>query len=175
MFAINEDLSIYVTRGDIAFFDITAKNTDGTDHVFMPGDIVRISVCKKKDCTTVYLRKDFYIAEETEVVGIYLSSRNTRFGEAISKPVDYWYEIELNPDTNPQTIICYDEDGTRVFRLYPEIDGEVVGGNEEIIANTLSLVDQETGEVHDLYVSDGELMMESERPTDNDQTTEGEG
>lgn len=162
MFVINEDKSIYVTRGDIAFFDISALDTGGTPHVFVPGDIVRISVCEKKDCTKVYLRKDFYVEEETEIVGIYLDSRNTRFGEVISKPVDFWYEVELNPDTNPQTIICYDDEGTRVFRLYPEIDGEVVSGNEETIANTVTLVDQETGVAHGLYVSNGELMMESE-------------
>ena len=41
-------------------------------------------------------------------------------GEVINKPTNYWYEIELNPNTQPQTIIGYDEDGEKLFVLYPE-------------------------------------------------------
>lgn len=44
----------------------------------------------------------------------------TKIGEYISKPKEYWYEIELNPETYPQTIIGYDEDGPKVLILYPE-------------------------------------------------------
>lgn len=39
----------------------------------------------------------------------------------VNKPTDFWYEVELNPDTAPQTIIGYDkETGAKIFRLYPE-------------------------------------------------------
>lgn len=38
--------------------------------------------------------------------------------------MDYWYEVELNPETEAQTIIGYDEDGPKIFRLYPEGDDE---------------------------------------------------
>ena len=38
MFTINDDLSIYVTRGDRLFFTVTAVD-DGKPYVFQPGDI----------------------------------------------------------------------------------------------------------------------------------------
>ena len=40
--------------------------------------------------------------------------------DVISKPKDYWYEVVLNDDSYPQTIIGYDADGPKLFRLYPE-------------------------------------------------------
>ena len=57
---------------------------------------------------------------EAESVTINLTKEDTKIAEIINKPVDYWYEIEMNPDTEPQTIIGYDEDGEKIFRLYPE-------------------------------------------------------
>jgi hypothetical protein len=68
----------------------------------------------------VVLVVDTEVTEEAELVEIELTSEDTRIGEVISKPVDYWYEVELNPDTKPQTIIGYDKDGAKVFKLYPE-------------------------------------------------------
>lgn len=119
MFALNDDLSIHVTRGDTAFFSITA--TDGeNNYEFQAGDVVRFNVFGKKDCENVVLQKDVEITEATESVDVILDSEDTKIGEFISKPVDYWYEVELNPDGVTQTIIGYDEDGAKVFRLYPE-------------------------------------------------------
>ena len=66
------------------------------------------------------------VLQPTDLVTISLSSTDTRIGEIINKPVDYWYEIELNPDTTPQTIIGYDADGPKILKLFPE--GDV--GNE---------------------------------------------
>ena len=133
MYTINEDLSIYATRGDIVAFAVTADDK-GTNHKFQPGDVVRIKIYGKKNAENVVLQKDFPVFEETEQVDIYLSEHDTKFGEVISKPTDYWYEVELNPFTDPQTIIGYDEDGAKVFKLFPEgndipeapVDPEVV-------------------------------------------------
>ena len=119
MFVINDDLSIYVTRGDAAAFTVTSSE-NGVNHVFQPGDVVRLKVYGKKDAENIVLQKDFPVLSESETVSMYLSERDTKFGGVISKPTDYWYEVELNPFTNPQTIIGYDEDGAKVFRLYPE-------------------------------------------------------
>ena len=119
MFVVNEDMSIYANRGDIVFFSVTADD-NGKNYQFQPGDGVRFTVYGKKDAETVYLQKDIPIFEATEEVAIFLGEEDTRFGDVISKPTDYWYEVELNPDTYPQTIIGYDEDGAKVFRLYPE-------------------------------------------------------
>ena len=119
MYSINDDLSIHVTRGDIVAFKVTADYY-GENYVFKAGEIVRMKVFEKKGCDCVLLQKDFVIEADTEEVTILLTSMDTKIGGVIHKPKDYWYEVELNPLTNPQTIIGYDEDGAKIFRLYPE-------------------------------------------------------
>lgn len=119
MFLINEDMSIHVTRGDSLFFTVTAEE-NGENYVFLQGDVVRIKVTEKKECDNVVLQKDFIVTETREAVDIILNGQDTKIGDVISKPVDYWYEIELNPYTNPQTIIGYDNDGAKIFKLLPE-------------------------------------------------------
>lgn len=121
MFTLNDDNSIHATRGDIVFFSVSAED-DGKPYKFQAGDVVRIKVYGKKDAENVVLQKDFPVVEVTENVDIFLSKEDTKFGEVISKPKDYWYEVELNPGENPQTIIGYDEDGAKVFKLFPEGD-----------------------------------------------------
>jgi hypothetical protein len=120
MFVVNDDGSIYLTRGDIASIEVNAKLPSGDFYKFKAGDVVRFKVFKKRDCHCVELQKDFVIEEESESAKIYLNSRETKIGDLISKPVNYWYEVELNPETNPQTIIGYDENGEKIFRLFPE-------------------------------------------------------
>ena len=122
MFAINEDLSISITRGDAAVFSVGAT-IDGTAYAFKSGDVVRFKVFGKKDCTDVVLQKDVEATEGSNSVEIALDKEDTTIGEVISKPVEYWYEVELNPDTHPQTIIGYDENGAKVFKLFPEGGG----------------------------------------------------
>lgn len=120
MFILNEDNSIYVTRGDIATISVSLTDNDGNPYMFIPGDVLRIKVFEKKNCSEVVLQKDFPVDEETDTVELYLDERDTKIGGVISKPVDYWYEIELNPFSDPQTVIGYDEDGAKVFKLFPE-------------------------------------------------------
>ena len=148
MFTINDDLSIYVTRGDVAFFTVGAEQ-DGVAYKFQPNDIVRIKVTSKKDAETVLMQKSFVVEEETERVEIYLTGDDTKFGDVVSKATDYWYEIELNPYTNPQTIIGFDEDGAKIFKLFPEGD------------------DVEYVEEKDIPLVDSELSLTSERPIQN--------
>lgn len=151
MFVLNEDNSIYATRGDIVFFAVSAKD-DKTEkpYHFQPGDVVRIKVYGKKDAESVYLQKDFPVTEITEKVEIFLSEEDTKIGEVISKPKDYWYEIELNPGTS-QTIIGYDEDGAKVFKLFPE------GAD----------IDSYEPDPEDFPVVDEELDLTSPRPVQN--------
>lgn len=150
MFTINEDNSIYATRGDIVFFLVTADN-NGENYKFQPGDVVRIKVYGKKDAETVVLQKDFPVTEVTEHVEVYLSKEDTKFGEVISKPRDYWYEVELNPFDKPQTIIGYGEDGPCLFKLMPEGDDV-----EEIPVTP-----------EDIPIVDNALDMTSTRPVQN--------
>ena len=121
MFVINEDNSIYATRGDIVFFSVSADD-DGAPYHFQAGDVVRFKVYGKKDAENVVLQKDFPVTDVCEEVEIYLTEEDTKIGDVISKPADYWYEVELNPFDHPQTIIGYDEDGAKVFKLFPEGD-----------------------------------------------------
>lgn len=120
MFKIDNDKTIHLTRGNIASIDVTANNDDGTNYIFQAGDVVRLNVFKNKDCGCIELQKDVTVEAETETVEVNLTGEDTRIGELINKPSKYWYEIELNPDTNPQTIIGYDIDGAKLFILYPE-------------------------------------------------------
>jgi hypothetical protein len=150
MFVLNEDLSIYATRGDIVFFTVSAAE-DGKPYKFQAGDVLRIKIYGKKDAEAVVLQKDFPVYDVTETVEIFLTEADTKIGEVISKPKDYWYEVELNPGDNPQTIIGYSEDGPAVFKLFPEGDdiGEYVPDPE------------------DFPVVDEELDMASPRPIAN--------
>ncbi len=154
MYKINEDLSIYVTRGDIVLTSVAA-NFNGKPYTFKAGDLVRIKVYKKKKATDVVLVKDFPVTTATQKVQIYLSKEDTKIGGVISKPVDYWYEVELNPLSDPQTIIGYDEDGAKVFKLFPEgADKEVEEyepGEEEILSRYM----------------DDELDLASKHPVEN--------
>ena len=120
MFVINEDKSIYLTRGDVANIEVTAQTLDGEEYTFQADDVLRLKVFKRRDCDEVLLQKDVLVAEETTTVNIYLEKNDTKFGNIINKPTNYWYEVELNPDTAPQTIIGYDDDGEKIFRLFPE-------------------------------------------------------
>ena len=119
MFKI-ENKTIHITRGDVAIIGVSIKDDDGNDYIFTNGDIVRLTVYKNRSCSTVVLKKDSEAVEGTTNVDIDLLSDDTRIGDLINKPVTYCYEIVLNPDTKPQTIIGYDEEGAKEFILYPE-------------------------------------------------------
>ena len=129
MFRINEKTKeINLTRGDIACIEVGALNDDETDYVFEIGDVVRLKVFEKKKCHCVVLEKDTTVEISGTTVEINLTSEDTKIGDIISKDVDYWYEIELNPDTAPQTIIGYEIDEEtkkpweKIFKLLPEGD-----------------------------------------------------
>ena len=119
MFVINEDMTIYCTRGDTAVFSVTAKVGE-TEYLFRQGDVIRFKVFAKKDCADVVMQKDVMVYAPNFEVTVVLDGDDTSIGEVISKPKDYWYEVELNPDTHPQTIVGYDDDGAKVFKLFPE-------------------------------------------------------
>lgn len=157
MFKINADGSIYVTRGDTCTITVAAM-VNGEKHKFKGGDVLRIKVYERKACNCVVLQKDFPILAETDTVDLVLTERDTRIGELINKPVDYWYEIELNPLTSPQTIIGYDDEGAKAFRLFPE--GEDVDIIDPI-------------EPEDIPIVDRELDLLSTRPVENHAITRG--
>jgi hypothetical protein len=119
MFYVNDDGTILCTRGDVGEINVQATS-NGEAYTFLAGCVVRLKVFAKKDCENVVLQKDMTVKEDTTQVSILLERKDTKIGDVISKPVDYWYEVELNPNTRPQTIVGYDEDGAKVFKLFPE-------------------------------------------------------
>lgn len=145
MFALNDDFSIYCTRGDYCNIHIP--------HRFNPGDVVRFKAFRKNDCGAIVIQRDFTIDSATDNFVVSLTGTDTKIGEVISKPVDYWYEVQLNPETSPQTIIGYDDNGAKVFRLFPKSkdvdaeDIEVVGAKtlQELVDYAL-LQAKESGE-----------------------------
>lgn len=122
MLSIKGDKSIHLTRGDVAVIEISATENDGETHMFQAGDILRLRIFEKNQCDNIVLQKNVDVENESSFVDISLSRSDTKIGTLISQPKDYWYEIELNPDTCPQTIIGYDSAGPKIFRLYPEGD-----------------------------------------------------
>lgn len=126
MFKIdNKTKQISITRGDVALINFSTLNGDGSEYVFQANDVVRFKVFERKESKMVHLIKDFKAIENQTSIEISLTSEDTKIGELIDKPRKYWYEIELNPDTNPQTLIGYDDEGEKLFILYPE------GGDKE--------------------------------------------
>ena len=123
MFKVDEnERDVEVTRGDMFPMSIDTTNEDGTPYTFRVGDNIRFKVFEKKNVQNVVINKTFTVTEETQNFDIELTSEDTKIGELINKPVAYWYEIELNPDTPyAHTIMGYDrKEGPAIFWLLPE-------------------------------------------------------
>lgn len=121
MVRIDNEYNIDVTRGDIMSFQIKAVDKFGNFYMFQQGDVVRFKVTEKGNVENVLLQKDVDVIEETSEVELFIDGSDTKIGDFINKPVKYWYEVELNPDTAPQTIIGYtQEEGAKIFTLLPE-------------------------------------------------------
>lgn len=114
--------NIEINRGNILPLTIEAQNDDETSYVFRPGDVLRFKVFQAKNVNNVFLQKDFTIDEETTQKDIVLTAEEMKIGEPKSKPIDYWYEVELNPDTEfTQTIIGYTkQEGAAILTISPE-------------------------------------------------------
>lgn len=121
MFRINQNTKqINITRGDVGNIKVTSTYEDGTPYTFQIGDIVRLGIITNGDYNDVILEKDVEVLTESTYVTIPLTSDDTTIGDIINNPVSYYYEIQLNPDTDPHTIVGHDENGPKIFMLYPE-------------------------------------------------------
>lgn len=125
MFTIDEENTISITRGDVGVIEVRVEDASGGQYTYKPGDVVRFKVFQKKRHENVVICKEVTVSDATDVVDITLEAADTKIGSIINKPTDYWYEVELNPYTIPQTVVGYDSDGAKIFRLYPEGGEEV--------------------------------------------------
>lgn len=114
----NNTKTISINRGDdnVGFiFSIPLDNEE--KYEFQPNDLITFGVYgKNKMEEPALILKEITIQETTEEVEILLSTQETSVGDLINKPVDCWYEIQLNHNT----IIGYDEKGAKKFIIYPE-------------------------------------------------------
>lgn len=124
MLKVDKD-KILINRGDIGILGVTATDDNNNPYTFQPGDVIRFKIMYSGDAANVVKQKDVVVVEPLQEVDIELTSEDTTIGSPISTPVNYWYTIELNPDTAQQTIKGYDNKGAKILTLYPE------GGHRE--------------------------------------------
>ena len=113
---------IEINRGSLLSLTIGALNQDKTEYEFKVDDVLRFKIMEAKNVKNVYLQKDFKVTKQSTEQEIILTASEMKIGEIESKPIKYWYEIELNPDTDyTQTIIGYTkDDGPAILTLLPE-------------------------------------------------------
>lgn len=122
MFIIDEDgTTLKVTRGQSGSITFGALTPEGEPYTFVAGDVVRLNVTKEGKENMVVMSVDTIVKEDTKEVTISITSFDSKIGTVINKPTDYWYDIELNPDSSiAQMLLGYDDEGPKIFKLYPE-------------------------------------------------------
>lgn len=109
---------IEVNRGDELNLKLSLKLDSGTTYTFEEGDKVIFSLYNKgKMNEKAILIKEINATPNTTTLDISFTNEETKIGEMTNKPVEYWYEIELN---DRYTVIGYDDTGAKKFILYPE-------------------------------------------------------
>lgn len=118
MFKIEKN-KILVNRGDFGIIDFRIPIDKETDYTFEIGDVISFGVYPTNQYEkNPLIYKEITIEEDgVTSVQIVLESEDTRIGPIINKPVQYWYEIQLNKE---QTVLGYDKNGPKIFMLYPE-------------------------------------------------------
>lgn len=113
-----EDTTISLTRGDKATISLQCQTDNGELYTFQKGDVIKLGIYTKKglDLPPV-LEKKVIVEEASTDINICLDSEDTKIGAYANKAIEYWYEISLN---DIQTLIGYDDDGEKIFMLYPE-------------------------------------------------------
>ena len=134
------DKHIQITRGNMLPIHVFADDVVvGNDYEFQAGDILRFKIFDPKDPNKVYLTKDFKIESACTETDIMMTADEMKIGPMYDKKqkiYEYWWEIELNPDTpNTQTIVGFDLDeqgkeDPAVITILPE-GGDNQGGDEE--------------------------------------------
>lgn len=111
------DKEIHINRGDRLLIEFSIDNGE-EKYMFKDEDKIKFSIYRKKQMDKPpVLQKEFTPTIGATSVDIDVSSEDMKFGEMANKPIEYWYEIELNGDS---TIVGYDEDGEKKLILYPE-------------------------------------------------------
>ena len=121
-----ENRNIDTVRGDMLPISLDLVDINDNSISFKIGDVLRFKIFDKKDVQNVILQKDFVVETETKEFYIEIPAEDMEIGELTTKPVEYWYEIKLNPDTPKRTTIVGSDKvlGTPIITLL------VAGGNK---------------------------------------------
>lgn len=111
------DKEIHINRGDRLLMEFSIDN-ENEKYTFKDGDKIKFSIYEKMgmDKPPILSKEIIPIVGATSV-DIDIPGSKMKIGEMTNKPIEYWYEIELNDE---ETIIGYDEDGAKKLILYPE-------------------------------------------------------
>lgn len=135
MLKIDEKLNISINYREHADLILTARQQGGAPFTFNEGDVVRFAIYRPAEaCAAVSVYAE--ISEKTEEVVISLTSEITHNAYHLFDNTDneygyfpdntshqYWYDITLNPDTNPMVLVGYDESGPKTFTINPVAGG----------------------------------------------------
>ena len=119
---VDANMNITTVWGDWLPLTFNPTDKDGNPYKFQEGDVIRFKILKKKDCNCVELQKDFEPVAGSTSIDIDLLASEMEIGDIISKPVEYWYEMLLNPDTEYEiTLVGYKNvAGARTLTLMPK-------------------------------------------------------
>lgn len=133
MLIIENENEIHINRGDTGNIDFMIPLCNNKRYMFNVGDKLTFDVYEKKgyDKSPV-LHKEIEIEEQKDIATFNLTEDDTTIGEVINKPVDYWYEIQYHnkSENSNETVLGYDLDGEKLFRLYPEGSNKLEKGGE---------------------------------------------
>lgn len=116
MIKIDEEKTIYITRGD-STNGINKLPISYEDYEFKENDKLKLIVMEKKGYTKeIILEKDFVVGANVNEVFLNLSSDDTLNFPLENKKMTYWYDIILNNET---TIYGYDEEQAKKLIVYP--------------------------------------------------------
>lgn len=108
---------IHINRGDRLLIEFSIGNGEDK-YTFKDRDKIKFSIYRKKELDKPpVLQKKITPTVGSTSVDIDVSGEDMKIGEMANKPIEYWYEIELNSDS---TIIGYDDEGAKKLILYPE-------------------------------------------------------
>ena len=115
-----DDRTIHLTRGDRCSFKVYVIDAKTSErYTFPAGCTVSFVVVNKQGYTKGELmRKTINVLEDTQEVEFTLTEEDTKIGKMIDKKQKYWYNVVVNDDI---TIIGSDEDGEKLFIIYPEV------------------------------------------------------
>ena len=134
MLRIENENEIHISRGDDFSIDFIIPLCGSQRYMFNVGDKLTFDVYEKKGydkCSL--LHKEVIIDKPIDVVTFDFTNEDTTIGELINKPVDYWYEIQYidGAKGTTETVLGYDDDGEKIFKLYPEGSNKICPKLEE--------------------------------------------